>query len=343
MSYPVIRPIRLDDFDQVFALAQKSGGGMTNLPNDEAALRARINGAVESFAAGATKPGSEVYLMVLERSKAGKREVVGTSAVFSSIGLDSGFVNYRVNWTFHVSEQLNKRIRRRVLVPTHDYTGCGEVGSLFLSPDARGGGFGKLLSRARYLFIAQNADLVADPICAELRGWRGPNGEQPFWDALGRQFFDMEFEDADVHNSANGNQFIADLMPRYPIYACLLPKEARECIGKPHDGAAPAYKMLLGEGFEFNNYVDIFDGGPLVATKKKNIRTIRESKMLTVAAADDLAGDLAEKRLMAAGGIQDFRCIAAPSIVDGDKVVIDGEALAALGVNEGDHIRVSYW
>ena len=111
MSKPFIRPVRGDDFDDIFALAQEAGGGMTNLPADEPALRARIDFSVQSFAAGATEPGPEVYMLVLEQDG----RVVGTSAVFSAIGLSSGFVNYKVNWMFHASEQLGKRISRRVL------------------------------------------------------------------------------------------------------------------------------------------------------------------------------------------------------------------------------------
>ena len=334
---PRVRPIRADDFDQVFALAQRGGGGMTNLPPDREALTARIDHALASFAAGAREPGPEVYFMVLEVD--GK--ILGTSAVFSAIGLDSGFVNYKVNWTFHASEQLGKRISRRTLVPTHDFTGCGEVGSLFLSPDARGGGLGKLLARARYLFIAQNPAIIADPICAELRGWRAPDGSQPFWDAVGARFFDMAFEDADVHNAANGNQFIADLMPRWPIYACLLPDAARECIGKPHDKALPAYKMLLAEGFEYNDYVDIFDAGPLVEARQKNIRTISHSRLFEVE-VDDTIGRLAHPAtidLIASGHVADFRCVAAPAEIHGNRLKLSSDCAAALDVTSGDMVR----
>ena len=224
MSLAFMRPVRREDFDEILALAKQSGGGMTNLPPEPDALRARIEFACKSFESDASEPGGEVYMMVLEDNG----RVMGTSAVFSAVGLEHGFVNYRINKTVHASKQLKKRIERRLLVPTHDFTGCGEVGSLFLSPEARGGGFGKYLARARYLFIAQHRDLVADPVCAELRGWRGPNGEQPFWEALGKPFFDMEFEAADLTNAATGNQFIADLMPRHPIYVALLPQAARD-------------------------------------------------------------------------------------------------------------------
>ena len=338
MTPPTIRPIRRSDFDQVFELAKAAGSGMTNLPADEKALRGRIDNAVESFAAGATEPGKEVYLMVLEHDG----ELLGTTAVFSSIGLESGFVNYKVNWTFHASEQLGKRIKRRLLVPTHDFTGAGEVGSLFLSPNARGGGFGKFLARSRYLFIAQNDELIADPICAELRGWENEAGEHPFWNALGRHFFDMDFEEADVHNSAAGNQFIADLMPRFSIYVVLLPDDAKACIGRPHDGAKPAFEMLRKEGFEFNDYIDIFDGGPLVDAKKSKIKTIRDSVLRKV---DIHAAPTQEAtmHILAAGRVKDFRACKANAIVGDDRVTIDQTTADALGVGAGDDVRCVGW
>ena len=336
MTVPFIRPVRPEDFDDVFRLAQQAGGGMTNLPADETALRARIDHAVNSFAAGAKEPGPEVYMMVLDI----EGRAMGTAAVFSSIGLDSGFVNYKVNFTIHVSKQLGKRNKRRTLIPTHDFTGAGEVGSLFLSADARGGGYGKFLARARYLFIAQSPEVVADPVCAELRGWRAPNGEQPFWEAVGKNFFEMDFEEADVHNAANGNQFIADLLPRYPIYTCLLPETARDCIGKPHDSAQPAYKMLLDEGFEFTDYVDIFDAGPLVEAKKSSIKTISDSVVYRVASIEDNEGP---SWLLASGSIDTFRCARGKAKVNNENISLEPAVAETLGLSVGDAVRGIVW
>lgn len=337
MSLAFLRPIRESDFEAVHALAVQSGGGMTNLPSDRAALKARIYHAVESFTRNAAKPGQEVYTIVLEED--GK--VIGLSAVFAAIGLQTGFVNYRINREFYSSSELGKRIVRRVLIPTHDFTGAAEVGSLFLSPDARGGGYGKLLSRARFMFMAQRPAAFARRVCAELRGWRAPDGGQPFWNAVGRHFFEMDFEEADAHNSAHGNQFIEDMMPRYPIYVDLLPEDARACLGKPHDGAAPAYKMLINEGFVFADYIDIFDGGPLVHTRLSNIRTVRESRVLKVAEiADAVEGDLA---LLAAGEIAGFRACRSAARINGDKIAIDRETAAALMVETGGEVRWTKW
>ncbi len=337
MSQAFMRPVRMEDFDQILALAKQSGGGMTNLPPEPDALRTRIDFASKSFEMNATEPGGEVYMMVLELD--GK--VLGVSAVFSAVGLDHGFVNYRINKTVHASTQLRKRVERRLLVPTHDFTGCAEVGSLFLSPDARGGGYGKYLARTRYLFIAQHRDILADPVCAELRGWRGPNGEQPFWEVLGKPFFDMEFEAADVANSAMGNQIIADMMPRHPIYVALLPEAAREILGRPHDSAMPAYDMLLKEGFQFRGYIDVFDGGPLVDAPIDEIETVKASKVYSIATVAD-PGE-ATMMLMAAGRLSTFRALRAPAKIDGEKMTISEESARALGVAQGDDVRAVEW
>ncbi len=336
MTTAVMRPVRREDFDQVLALAKLSGGGMTNLPSDPDALRARIEFSAASYEANAEAPSGEVYMLVLEEG--GK--ILGTAAIFSAVGLEHGFVNYRINKTVHVSKQLKKRVERRLLMPTHDFTGCSEVGSLFLSPEARGGGFGKFLAKARYLFIAQHRRLIADPVCAELRGWRDEKGVQPFWESLGKLFFDMEFEDADLTNSAMGNQFISDLLPRHPIYVAMLPQTARDTLGKPHDDAMPAFNMLLREGFAFRGYIDVFDAGPLVDAHIDDIATIKNSNLCKVAVGDP--GD-APAHLMATGYLTSFRVARGPAKLDGDTLTITKDIATALGVKPGDDMRAVKW
>jgi len=337
MSVPFIRPVRNDDFDQLRAFARLTGGGMTNLPDDDDALRERIGRAVSSFSAGASKPGAEVYMTVLEEGG----NILGTAGVFSSIGLKEGFINYKLIDEVHYSEELGHRTRRSVLMPSHDFTECAEVGMLFVSPEARRGGWGKLLARSRYLFIAQRPEIIADHICAELRGWRGPNGEQPFWESVGRHFFEMDFVAADHHNATHGNQFIQDLMPRHPVYTVFLSPEARACIGRPHDSAKAAYEMLIEEGFEWDQYIDIFDGGPLVDAKTSQIRTIRESRVKRVFATGDVRDGA--MMLMAAGAVATFRCVREKGQIDGDSLIVSKETAKALNVKTGDSVRCVTW
>ena len=51
------------------------------------------------------------------------------------------------------------------------------------------------------------------------------DGGSPFWDAIAGRFFGMNFQEADAFNGAHGTQFIADLMPKTPIYTAMLSRE----------------------------------------------------------------------------------------------------------------------
>lgn len=338
MMTPFMRPVRAGDLDAVHRLAKGAGGGMTNLPADLETLKAKIERAVDSFAKNAARPGDEFYMLVLDVGGVAS----GTAAVFASIGAKYGFVNYKINREFYYSESVKRRVERDVLVPTHDFTDAAEVGSLYIDKSARGAGLGRLLARSRYMFIAQKPGIIADPVCAELRGWRGKDGAQPFWNAVGRRFFGMDFEEADAYNAAYGNQFIEDLMPRYPIYVDMLPEDARKCLGVPHESAAPALKMLKDEGFAFNRYVDVFDGGPLVDARQRDIRTIRDSRTARVAdIRDDEAGgaDL----LLASGAVASFRCCRGRGAVAGETITLSRAAAAALAVDVGGEVRWIGW
>lgn len=337
MSVPFIRPVRAEDYQPLREFARVTGGGMTNLPDDDAALKERLDWAIASFASRATAPGPEVYMMALEENG----RLLGTCGVFSAIGLKEGFINYKLIDEVHHSAEYSLTTRRTVLMPSHDFTACAEVGMLFVAPEARRGGWGKFLARARYLFIAQKPEVIAEHICAELRGWRGPNGEQPFWESVGRHFFEMGFEEADLYNAGHGNQFIQDLMPRHPVYTVFLSPEAQACIGKPHDSAKAAYDMLVDEGFEWDNYIDIFDGGPLVDAKTRQIRTIRESRVRRVFALGDVGQGATT--LMAAGEVATFRCVREKALLDGESLIISKETAAALNVKVGDSVRCVAW
>ena len=77
---------------------------------------------------------------------------------------------------------------------------------------------------------------------SEIRGVLDKRGQSPFWDALGRHFFGIDFAEADRLSIVN-KKFIADLMPDHPIYIPLLPPEAQAVIGKPHAESAKAVTL----------------------------------------------------------------------------------------------------
>src|SRR5258708_1536546 len=84
-------------------------------------------------------------------------------------------------------------------------------------------------------------------VIEEMGGLVDGNGRSPFWECLGRVFFDTDFPNADYLSMVN-KKFIADLMPTHPIYIPLLPKEAQEAIGQVQEQTRPAVKLLGEEG-----------------------------------------------------------------------------------------------
>jgi arginine N-succinyltransferase len=160
-------------------------------------------------------------------------------------------------------------------------------------------------------------------------------GHAPFWDALAGKFFGMSFPEADEFNAVHGTQFIADLMPRSPIYVALLTEEAKAVIGQPHPSGRAALRMLEHEGFMFDRYVDIFDGGPTVTARTDDIRTVREAREDRIAEIGD-GGP--QKVLAAAGRLKDFRacCASVKKLRKG--IMIDPQAAELLEVQVGDAI-----
>ena len=311
-----VRPARPADLDAMLELARLSGGGMTNLPNDADTLRARLEWSAQSFAEPVAAPDDEVYILVLEEPE--QRRVVGTASILSRIGARWPFYSYKLGRITHVSQELKRSVAMRILYLVNDLEGASEVVGLFVHPEFRHSGVAALLARSRYLFMAAHRERFSDRIVADIRG-RNTDGRSPFWDAIGRPFFGTEFDEADRYNAIHGNQFIADLMPRYPVYVAMLPEAAQAVIGQPHDDSRPAMRMLEAEGLEWEGYVDIFDGGPTLTVRASDMRTLRDSVTAPARSAPD--GAELTPNLVSGGDLGTFR------VRRGDAASGDGGAL----------------
>src|SRR5580765_5723465 len=277
-------------------MAKLTGGGFTNLPADRGTLISKLERSDASFAREEDSQEGDLYVFVLEDPKAG--QIRGTCQVFGQVGVVQPFYSYHVSTLTQTSPELGKTFRNQMLSLTTDLEGSSEVGGLFLHPQSRAGGWGALLARSRYLFMKQHRARFGDRTLAELRGVMDEAGHAPFWDALAGKFFGMSFPEADEFNAVHGTKFIADLMPRSPIYVSLLAENGRAVMGQPHPTGRAALRMLEHEGFTFDRYIDIFDGGPTVTAATDNIRTVRDSASETVAEIGDGGRN---KTLVAAG------------------------------------------
>ncbi|OQW46254.1 MAG: arginine N-succinyltransferase [Proteobacteria bacterium SG_bin6] len=333
MSYR-IRAARDEDLQHLYEMAKLTGGGFTNLPPDKPALKTKLDRARAAFAQGeAGDAADELFLLVLENAETG--EVRGTCQLFTHVGQRHPFYSYRIGTLTQHSKELNRTFRAELLTLTTDLEGCSEVGGLFLHPGERAGGLGMLLARSRYLFIASHRPRFAERILAELRGVIDEAGGSPFWDGLAGRFFGMNFQDADRFNATHGHQFIADLFPKHPIYIAMLSETARAAIGIPHPSGRAAMRMLENEGFAFEKYIDIFDGGPTMTARTDQVRSVREATTSPVIAIDDDGGQSA---LVAAGRLGDFRCAYGTVRLAGDGVVLDTATAALLGVTVDDEV-----
>lgn len=329
----IVRPVRSADLPALFELARSTGAGLTTLPANEERLAHRVGWAEKTFRGEAGR-GDADYLFVLENDDG---QVVGISAVAGAVGLREPWYNYRVGLTVSASQELNIHRQVPTLFLANDLTGNSELCSLFLRADQRSGLNGRLLSKARFLFIAEFRELFGDKVIAEMRGMSDASGRSPFWESLGRHFFKMEFSQADYLTGVGNKAFIAELMPKFPLYTCFLSEDARNIIGRVHPDTEPALAMLKAEGFSYQGYVDIFDAGPAIEAETAKIRAVRDSQTLVLAIGTP--GDDATPFLMHNRKREDCRITAAPARLAAGTLVVDPLTAKRLQLSAGDQVR----
>lgn len=338
MTNMLFRSAKESDLDSIHRIAEQAGVGMTTLPKDIKLLKNRLTWSSESFHKNVHTPKKEYYLFVLEDTS--NQQIVGTSAVEASIGHDSPFYSYKLSKRTRVCNSLNIRSEYEVLSLVNDHQGRSEMCTLFLAPDYRKNYNGSLLSRSRFLFMSQFPERFKSTVIAEMRGISDESGRSPFWDEVGQHFFHMSFADADQLTLSTNKQFIADLMPRNPIYVKLLSPKAQAVIGKPHQSTIAAFKMLFNEGFRYANYVDIFDAGPTIEAPLDAIRTIASSKLLTVS---NIIDEVCSRQYLLATTQLDFRATIGQTLLNKElgSCIISKQTADVLKVKCGDAMRTA--
>ncbi len=330
----VVRAITAGDLDALIDMAGQVGSGMTTLKPDRKMLGDRVKVAVESFAQ-TIPPEQRDYMFVMEDTSNGR--LAGICAIKGAVGLDEPFYNYRIGTLVHSSRELEVFSRMDTLYLSNDLTGSTELCSLFLHPDYRSGNNGKWLSKSRFLFIAQFPHLFTEKLIAEMRGYQAEDGSSPFYEGLGRHFFKMDFNHVDDLTAMGKKSFIAELMPRQPMYVTYLPEDAQAVIGKVHRSTAPARKLLEAEGMHFEGYVDIFDAGPVLQARVSELRAMRDS---TVVVADPAAVSAdTEPMLVSNTVLKDFRMIVTHANPVSGKIALTPSELELLHCQSGDAIR----
>ncbi|HVE48537.1 MAG TPA: arginine N-succinyltransferase [Casimicrobiaceae bacterium] len=335
-----VRPIARDDLPAVLQLTEHTGAGLTTLPANRERLAQRIERSCASFEGQATRE-DECYMFVLV--DASSERVAGISAIEAAIGLTDPFYTFRVHTLVHASQALDVYTAVPTLFLANDHTGHTELASLFVDQHARHGKNGPLIAKSRLLFIAEFAERFSSKVISELRGRLTSDGRSPFWEGLGRHFFAMEYSAADYLTGLGQKSFIAELMPRHPVYVNLLPVDARDAIAAVHDDTQAARALLEQEGFRYDGYVDIFDAGPTLECFRDNIHAVRQSQLLPVHL--DEADPLPDSHvnvvtwLVCNRKFNEWRAVLAAASRHIDRLPLLPYAAETLGVAEGDVVR----
>ncbi len=333
----VLRPGESRDLPALKRLLTTVIGGLTTLPNEDSFLEEKLQKSEASFARKVRTPGAEQYFFVLEDTR--NRELVGTSGIMARVGGFDPFYSYQVRSekTSHAPLQIENEMRVLHLKMSHK--GPSEICSLFLHPKMRASGLGRLLSLGRFLFMAAFPARFDGEVIAELRGFLDEQNRSPFWDSVGRHFFQDDFHAADVLSGLGEKDFIRDLMPRHPIYIPLLPLEVQAVIGRVHPDTEPAKRMLLEEGFVESDELDIFDAGPLVRAKRERIRTIKTRKLTKLRGLHPKPPPGSQRALIASATL-DFRsCIGVVRMNADGSIDLDAATARRLKLAEGDDVQ----
>ncbi len=331
----IIRPIEPHDLDSFEKVAEATGLGMTSIPKDRPSLEHIIEHSKQSFSKDITAPANELYFFVLEDRVT--KEIGGVCGIYSKTGVSEPVYFYYLELQSIPPSSLPVKQEQLLLHPFSMVDGPSELCSLYLLKDFRKEGLGKLLSFSRMLFIANFKERFDSILYAELRGFLDKNKHSPFWNGLGRHFLNLSFEE--LNQLLNGRRnCLPESLPKYPIYANLLPSSAEKAIQKTHIHTKNALKMLSQEGFSLADRINAIDGGPIVEAQIDEIKVIKNSKIGTV--KEIATQDFPSKLFLTCNQSLQFRCCYAKLKIHRDgSVTIPKEIAEALMIEKGHTLR----
>ena len=147
----------------------------------------------------------------------------------------------------------------------------------------------------------------------------------------------MDFARADYLTGMGNKAFIAEMMPKFPLYACFLSEAARDAIGKVHPDSEAGLAIVQEEGMSYQGYIDIFDGGATLEATLAQVRAVSDSRVLVLAIGTP--GEDAEPFLIHNRGRADCRMISAPARMAAGTLVVARESAEQLGLRSGTPVR----
>src|SRR6185295_16097383 len=337
-----IRQSYRDDVDQVLAVAEHLD--TVNLPANRAHIENILERSEKSFAEAVPIVDRE-FLFVLE--DLGKQRIIGTSMIYAQHGTKRApHIFYRVENDERYSVTLDRHFVHPTLRIGYNYSGPTEIGGLILLPEYRRSSeaLGKTLSYVRFLFLRMHRPWFRDQVLSELLPPLEPDGTSRLWEALGRKFTGLTYQEADLMSKDN-KEFINALFPDDPIHTELLPDDVRAIIGKVGPETKAVEGMLRRIGFDYAYEIDPFDGGPHFTARTDEITLVRDAHEVSVTTVDHADGERpwAVLAVETSGARPAFRAIGARVIPMGSQAVgLPDEARRRLAVEQGQRVWLCF-
>ena len=331
----VVRQARPEDLEQVLAIAKHLDS--YNLPFDKKAIVGILQASDDAFAERV--PAVErSYTFVAENVETGN--VVGTSMLYAQHGTHrSPHVYLDVLQDEHYSETLDKYMVHQALRIGYNYDGPTEIGGLILLPEYRGHkeSLGKLLSFARFLYMAMHRSVFREEVIAELLPRLEEDGTSRLWKHFGKRFTDLTYREAD-RISKDNKEFIKSLFPQGLVYTSLFPEAVRSEIGVVGPQTKGVETMLSKIGFRYAHQIDPFDGGPHFVAKTNEISLIANARSHRIGSVASDSPPKASRHLVAAAGDRGFRTTWCDLDRSGEDLSLSAAVAQVLELHAGDEI-----
>lgn len=335
MSF-ILRNVALQDLKQLHDLAAQFS--LLNLPADKKVLTEKIERSVASFA-GDLPPKDAEYLFVCEDLE--ENQIVGSSLILAKHGTESvPHYFFKVVKKDRYSEDLGIGFIHQVLQLKEDMDGPTEIGGLLIDRNyrRRPEKLGKQISLIRFIYMGMHIDDFEDRVLCELTPPLAEGGRSEFWEALGRRFTGLPYQEADLISQKN-KEFISSLFPEQDIYMTLLDARSRLVLGRVGDDTLPAQHLLERIGFKYLHEVDPFDGGPHFGAKTSEISIIKKGKLYEVSSLE--RASFTNSALIGFKRDGEFRGAISLCHIQDDQIILPAMTMKNMDVEKGDKVFVS--
>lgn len=335
MSF-IVRAVQRDDLQSLYELARQFT--LLNLPAEKRVIEAKIERSISSFAGELSKNEAE-YLFVVEDTEG--EMVAGNSLILAKNGTPtSPNFSYKLLKKERFSRELGVGFIHQILRLNINTDGPTEVGGLIVDRGyrRRPEKVGRLISLSRFLYIGMHRERFEEDLHSEMAPPLTEEGRSEFWEALGRRFTGMPYQEADQISSQN-NGFIQSLFPEEDIYLALLDSKARLVLGRVAEETQGALHLLNRIGFKYKDEVDPFDGGPHLGCKAAECTLIKNLKKYKL--RNSKAGDFEHSGLF--GLLRDGSYVGSGSSfrVEGAEIILPEKTWVLLNLSEGEEIYLS--